>query len=276
MYLKSVGSESIIGTFIALFTALTTYQGLSKNAYQKQYYFHVDKILIEKQYFRLISSGFLHVSWLHFAFNIIALLAFAQSIETILGWQHFLLIYFASMLGGSLLSLYIHRNHGDYTSVGASGAISGIVAASIMLFPDGEISLILIPIGIKSWIFGLLYILISILGIKSQNDDIGHEAHLGGIITGILSIALLKSDVFIKNWWAAAIMLAPVMVFFTLIKFRPDILITGKWNINPPKLKTKKSSDKSLNYLLDKISKKGIDSLSANEKKLLEQYKDKL
>jgi len=231
-----VGTESTIGLIIAIFTALTTYQGLTKQAYQEQYYFDVDKILIDKQYYRLISSGFLHGGWLHFAFNILALLSFAKSIEILLGWQYFLLIYFLSMLGGSLLALYIHRNHGDYTAVGASGAISGVVAASIILNPNGVISLILIPIEFKSWVFGLIFILVSILGIKSQSDNIGHEAHLGGIIVGIISTAILSLDALTRNWWAAVIMIAPIVAFFVLIKMRPDILITGKWNTNIPKL----------------------------------------
>jgi len=271
-----VGTESIIGTVIAIITGLTTYQGLTKNSYQKQYYFDIDKILIDKEYYRLFSSGFLHANWIHFGFNMLVLISFAQSIEIILGFQYFLIIYFASMLGGSLLSLYIHRNHGDYTAVGASGAISGVVAASIILKPAGDISLILIPIEFKSWIFGLIFILISILGIKSQNDDIGHEAHLGGIIVGILSTAILSFHSLSENWWAAAIMLIPIIAFFVLIKVRPDILITGKWNINPPKIKRQTKPEKSLNYLLDKIKNQGIDSLTSQEKILLNKYKDQM
>ena len=223
-----------------------------------------------------MSSGFLHANWLHFGFNMMALISFALSIEILLGYTSFLVIYFLSMLGGNLLSLYIHRNHGDYTAVGASGAISGVVAASIILYPGAEISLILIPYGIKSWIFGLVFILISILGIKSQSDDIGHEAHLGGIIVGILCTAVISFDAVIDNWWIVAIMLTPIIAFFLLIRSRPDIMITNKWNLSLPKRNKQEDPKKSLNFLLDKINKKGIDSLSNKEKKLLDQFKDKL
>ena len=130
--------------------------GFSRPKYFEDSEFHVDKILINKEYRRLLSSGFLHVNWLHFAFNMIALASFSLSLEHLLGLQKFILLYFCSLIGGNLLALYIHRNHGDYRAVGASGAISGVVLASIILFPEGEISLILLPYGIKSWIC-LLY-----------------------------------------------------------------------------------------------------------------------
>lgn len=274
--------ESIVGTLIAIIIAGFTYKGLSDEKFQDHYMFDVDKILIEKQYYRLFSSGFLHANWLHFGFNIIALISFATVIETELGVLSLLLIYFSSLLGGSLLSLYIHRNHGDYTAVGASGAISGIVAACILLFPKGEISLILIPFGITSWIFGSIFVLISLFGIKSQNDNIGHEAHLGGTIVGLCITFILAPKIALENWWVAALYLIPIGLFLVLTIKRPDILITGKWNMSNKnsKSKTKKSkrekSEISLDQILDKIAKKGMGSLSEKEKRLLEKYSDKL
>lgn len=290
-------TNSILGTLILFFTGLVSYKGFIDAKYQAAYLFHVDKILIGKEYKRLITSGFLHGSWLHFGFNMIALLSFSVWIENVLGWQLFLLLYFASLLGGNLLALYFHRNHGDYTALGASGAVSGIVMAAIILDPLGEIGFILIPIGIKSWIIGILFVLISIFGIKSQSDNIGHEAHLGGALTGAFLIAVLEPKAVFENWWVFLIIVLPVIGFLILINRNPAILLTNKWFTNlpsskPASRKTKKKKitkgiktkdnrqsdleDTELNQLLDKIKKEGIDSLSSAEKDRLERFRENL
>ena len=118
----TMGAESQVGTLIAILTGIFTYQGLTHSSYQNKYLLHVDSILVSKEYYRLFSSGFLHANWMHFGFNMAALVSFAMSIEILLGIKSFLIIYCLSLLGGSLLALYIHRNHADYSGVGASGA----------------------------------------------------------------------------------------------------------------------------------------------------------
>ena len=157
---------SIIGFVILIFTGLVTYQGFRDTAYLEKYIFNVDRILIDKEYYRLFSSGFLHASWLHFGFNMIALMSFSYSLEMTFGLFKFTLLNFVSMLGASLLSLYIHRNHGDYRALGASVSISGIILSSIILYPDHGISFFIIPIELKSWVMGLLFVAIYFLGIN--------------------------------------------------------------------------------------------------------------
>ncbi len=267
-----MGAESQVGTLIAILTGILTYQGLTHSSYQEKYMLHVDSILINKEYYRFFTSGFLHVNWIHFGFNMAALISFALSIEILLGIKSFLIIYCLSLLGGSLLALYIHRIHGDYSAVGASGAISGIVASAIILFPEGEIGLILFEGGIKSWIFGLVFIVISILGIKSQSDSIGHEAHLGGLLTGIVTTSIIGPSKFVENLWIVLLMGVPIILFLILIIRRPEILITGKWNFTKPKLPKERGNDIPLDELLEKIKRNGYGSLSTKEKSLLDKY----
>jgi len=277
-------ASSIIGTIIVILTGFTTYMGFSRTKYFEDSEFHVDKILINKEYRRLVSSGFLHVSWLHFGFNMIALASFSLSLEQILGLQKFILIYFCSLVGGNLLALYIHRNHGNYRAVGASGAISGVVLSSIILFPEGEISLILLPYGIKSWIFGLVFILLSIFGIKSGKDNIGHEAHLGGALVGVLVTLLLQPSILQTNWWIVALIVIPVAAFLLLIIKNPAVLmIDNYWGETLSAARSRKkrvpeTADKevNLNSLLEKIKKEGIESLSRSEKKQLDKLKDEI
>jgi len=187
-----MGTSSALGTIIMLFTAAFTYKGFKDQRFMDEYIFHVDPILHQKDYKRLVSSGFLHANWIHFGFNMIALMSFATSLELVFGVGKLTILYFLSMIGGSLLALYIHKMHGDYRALGASGAISGVVFASIILFPEQDISFIFLPeIGIRAWVFGLFFIIVSIFGIKSKGGIIGHEAHLGGaIIGGLLALAL--------------------------------------------------------------------------------------
>lgn len=268
--------ESVVGIAIVVITCLITYLGQKDRSYQLKYLFDVDKILIGQEYYRLITSGFLHANWIHLGFNMLALASFAKKLEYSIGLGEFLIIYFFSMLGGSFLSLYIHRQHGDYTAVGASGAVSGIVAATIILFPMGNIGLLFIPIKITSWIFGLAFILISILGIKSQRDNIGHEAHLGGILAGVLCILILAPEMAYENWWVALLFVTVVIGFLVLIHLRPEILITNKWNISLQKRKRKTlDSDRDMDAILEKIKNKGINSLTNKERKILDDISNR-
>ena len=273
--------ESVIGIVLTLVLGATSYKGFRDPNYFERYVFDVDKILIAKEYRRLISSGFLHGGWFHLGFNLIALISFSAAVETQLGPGLFALIFFVSLIGGNLLALYIHRNHGDYRAVGASGAISGVIFAAIVLFPGGSIGFVIIPFEIKNWVFGLAFILISILGIKRQADNIGHEAHLGGAIIGVLLTLAIQPALVFESPWLIAGILVPTTLFLYLIVRNPAILmIDSYWGETlrsardfPSNLRKSNtiSKEEELNKLLDKIRTKGIDSLSSTERKRLEE-----
>ena len=284
-----MGDSGVIGTLLLLIIAATTYKGFQDSKYFEDNAFEIDPILIGKEYKRLFTSGFLHANWWHFGFNMIALTAFSWSLEREFGILKFLFIYFASLLGGSLLSLYVHRNHGDYSAIGASGAISGVIFSSILLFPSSPIHIIFMPeeFGIPGWLFGLLFIAISIFGIKSQKGNIGHDAHLGGALTGAL-ITLFFIPFENINWWAFAALTIPTIAFLVLIIRNPTVLmVEGYWgeeinsikNIGKKKKKPKKTiRDKQaeLDLLLEKIGKSGLDSLTREEKERLDRLTNEL
>ncbi len=269
-----------IGTLLAVFILLCSFKGFQDRKFTEEYIFDVDRIIIGKEYRRLITSGFLHGGWFHLIFNLIALLSFSREIEVLFGFTYYLLLFFGSMVGGSLLALYIHRNHGDYRALGASGAISGVVFASVVLMPTSSISFVLIPIEIPSWFFGLAFVLVSIFGIKSQRDNIGHEAHLGGAIIGIIMTVILYPTVLENNLWIVALLLIPATLFIFLLVRNPNILlIDNYWGEGFAQFKEKLTQPKEpsidpeeeLNLILEKIRKKGISSLSQKEKKRLDQ-----
>ncbi len=273
--------NSIIGTIILLVTGLVTYKGFSDEKYKERHLFDVDKILIDRQFDRLISSGFLHANWFHFVFNMGALLAFSLSVEYLMGIPKYLIIYFGSLIGGHLLALYIHRNHGDYKALGASGAVSGIILSSIVLFPTEKIDLVVFELKATAWVLALIFVVISILGAKRQKDNIGHDAHLGGAAIGVLLTVLLQPSILKTNWWIVLLILIPTLAFLVLIVKKPEVMmIESYWGFDkkekPTKGQIRRDKEMSLNELLDKIRKSGIDSLSSKEKDLLERLKDDL
>ncbi len=285
-------SSGAIGTLIAIITGLTTFKGLQDSGYFDAYKFHVGHILSGKEYKRIITSGFLHGGWFHYAFNMLTLIAFSVSLELIFGYVKFLVIYFGSKIGGSLLALFVHRNHGDYSAIGASGAVSGVLLASVLLYPDDMLSFIIIPIEIKSWIFALLFILLSIFGIKSQKGNIGHEAHLGGALTGILLAVAFQPSLLTTSLWVVLLMALPIIAFLILIVRNPNVLIIDKYwgetlskghyqekkkaKKNKLRIANKAEREETLNHLLDKIRKDGIRSLSEKEKELLDRLTNDL
>src|SRR5687768_13308475 len=115
-------TSGMISFILIIVTAVTSYQGFKNHFFFEKYEFGVDKVRLYRDYKRLITSGFLHVNWMHLIFNMLGLYFFAGSLIGILGPLGFLLIYFSSLVGGNLLSLMVYKNQGDYTSVGASGA----------------------------------------------------------------------------------------------------------------------------------------------------------
>ncbi len=272
---------SAAGILLLIANGLFTYQGLRHSRFMEDYCFEIDGILIGKQYKRLITSGFLHVNWLHFIFNMVALMSFSDVLELEFGIAQFFGLYFLSLLGGSLLALYIHRHHGDYSAVGASGAVSGVVLAFIVLYPYSKVSLIFLPIGITSWIFGVLYILVSILGVKTRKGNIGHEAHLGGAVTGVLVAVALAPDQVV--WWVVFAVVLPTVLFLILVVRNPAILLLEDYwgSFKRPQRRarmsvTKASKQEMLDRLLEKIRKQGIEGLSKKERELLEKLKNDL
>ena len=159
----------------------------------------------------------------------LALYFFSGSLELSLGPVRFLLIYFLSLIGGDLLSLFIHRHDGGYDSVGASAGVSGLIYAAIALFPGLKIGLLFIPIGIPGWLFGLIYVLYSMYGIKSRRNNIGHDAHLGGALIGLLTAILMQPSALINNTWAIVIIAVPAIVFIYIIVTRPHVLLIDNY-----------------------------------------------
>lgn len=210
------------GVLIIVANVLFSYSGFTNTELFRKYKFQVGDIIYHKEFVRLISSGFLHGDWMHLIFNMYSFYVFNSILEPYIGSMTMLIIYFGSLIGGNLLSLFIQRNNNYYSAIGASGAVSGIIFSAIVLYPGIEIYLMFIPIGIPSWLFGILYVLYSMYGMKSANDNIGHEAHLGGAISGMLIAGMLFPEALLNNLQTVAMITVPMVVFLVLLITKPD------------------------------------------------------
>jgi membrane associated rhomboid family serine protease len=274
----------IISLILIVITSIISYKGFHDRAFFARYEFEVEKVLLYKDYKRLVTSGFLHVGWMHLVFNMLSLYFFSGVVELGLGPINFLLIYFASLVGGELLSLFIHRRHGDYTSVGASGAVCGVLFASVALYPSMGISMFLLPISIPAWVYALAFVLFSIYGIRSRKNNIGYDAHLGGALVGMVLALLMRPSAFVENYPIILLILVPTAGFIYIIVTRPhlllidnlffrqhrDVTIDQRYNME------RADQQQEVDRILDKISKKGMKSLTAKEKETLKSYSKKV
>jgi membrane associated rhomboid family serine protease len=275
--------NSPVTLFLTLITVIFSYQGLQNKTFFDKYAFNIEGVLRYKEYYRLISSGFLHGSWLHLLFNLYALFSFGETLEAVIGGTNFLFIYFVSLIGGNVLSLYIHRFDSQYSAIGASGAVCGIIFASIVIFPNMEIGMFLLPFSLTSWMYGLLFVLISIYGIKSRMSNIGHDAHLGGALLGMLVAVGLYPESLQANYLPIVLVVTPTLAFIFLIIKRPDYLFIEKFSFNQKDYKNiddeynerKATRQQEIDAILEKISAKGFDSLSEREKEALERFSEK-
>ncbi len=260
-------------------TAFITNKGLKEFIFQDKFLFNIDTVLIRKEYIRIISSGFLHANWKHFAFNMITLYFFGSNLENYIGAFLFFLIYLISLIGGNLLALYIHRNHSDYSAIGASGAVSGIVFAAIGLSPGMSIGFVILPFEFPAWLYAIGYVLYSIYGITSKKDNIGHEAHLGGAILGLITAIIIKPEIITTNFLTIALALIPTSIFLFLLIIKPHLLLLNDPFKNAPKYVTiddefneiKVAKQEEIDLILDKINQKGYNNLSQKEKERLDE-----
>ena len=188
----------------------------------ERFKFQPQAITQGKQYDRLLMSGFLHVDMAHLIFNMITLYFFATPVIQFFAIQFgrdiatgsvvFAVIYLLSILGGNLVALFFQKNNPAYSAVGASGGVMGIVMAAIAIFPTELEIYGFIP----GWLFAIIYLGYSVYGMQKQLGNIGHEAHLGGAIVGLIFPLILYPELFEQNMKYILGMLVPIAALLIL------------------------------------------------------------
>lgn len=192
-------------------TAIVSFIGFGNVELFNRLKFNIYAILKQNQWDRMISSGFLHADWTHLLFNMFTLYFFAPSIIAYLGVWSFLLIYFSAILLGNFLTLFLYRKNLSYSAIGASGGVSGVLFGAIALQPHIGIMIMFIPIPIPGWIFAILYLGYSIYGMRKSTGNIGHAAHLGGAVAGILLAIVFYPQTLASNTLILSLMMIPLI-----------------------------------------------------------------
>ena len=190
---------------ILILTIGISYYGFSQEAFFRRYMFNV-KAVQGGDYLRLLSAGFLHAGWEHLIFNMISLFFFHRIIIKAMGAGVFMLIYLGAIVLGNLFCLYLYRKQPYYSAIGASGGVSGIIFAAIALMPQLRVNFI------PGWLFGTIYFGYSVYQMlhPREGDNVGHAAHLGGAVFGILVIGLFEPLLILEHALYLGIMALPL------------------------------------------------------------------
>ncbi len=236
-------------------------------------------VLRHKQFERILTSGLIHGDWAHLLFNLFSFYSFGRDIEFIYGSKALLLIYLSSILGGSLLSLVIYRKE-NYRSLGASGGVCGVIFASIFLLPGGSINMFLLPFGIPAYAYAIGFLAFSFVGQRRQVGNIGHSAHLGGAIVGLLVATAMYPQLVLAAPWMFVAVLGLSVTILAVLVYDPGHILDFRWysaNRSPGYERSREYDENrernqkmaEIDRLLDKVSKGGVEKLSESERKKL-------
>jgi len=153
---------------------------------QEQFILHPYSVARSRNIKSLFTSMMIHANWEHFFFNMFSFYFFAPYVEQIIGTASFFSLYLLSGVAGSFALVIKYKNKPYYTALGASGAVSGVVYAFIVLKPMAPLGILFIPFHIPAFAFGIIYLIGSFYLSKKQGDHIAHEAHIGGALFGAL------------------------------------------------------------------------------------------
>ena len=148
--------------------------------------------LRRRQYDTIIMSGLTHADLMHLIFNMMTFYFFAFPLERYIGSTRFVVLYLAGLLISHAGTHYKQRNNPEYACLGASGAISAVLFAAIVYFPDQSLFIIPIPVPIPAPLFAVGYLAYTWYASKHPHGRINHDAHLGGALTGLVFVALTE------------------------------------------------------------------------------------
>jgi len=185
--------------FLIIITVVVSIAAFNNEEIEYKLKFNAYAIKHYREGWRFVSYGLVHAGWLHLLINMYVLYLFGELVENVFaqlfgikGYLYFFLLYLGGLLFSVLFDFARNKNNAYYNAVGASGAVSAVVFASIVMFPAQKLMLLLIPIPMPAFVFGILYLVYSAYMSKRANDNIGHSAHFWGAIFGIVFTILVE------------------------------------------------------------------------------------
>lgn len=203
--------------FILIITIGVSLRGFRSSSFFDRYSFTIAAV-VRGEWWRFITSGFLHVGTWHLLVNGLTFYFFAPAVTPYFSGPLFVGLYICSLLFGNFATYVFYFKQPYYTAVGASGAVSGIVFSSLLVNPGIQLYILPIPIPIPGPFFGGAYLLYSLYGIFKNNDRIGHAAHFGGSIGGVLYTLAFYPYLFSDNSRVWILLFVVLLAFVLLIR----------------------------------------------------------
>jgi membrane associated rhomboid family serine protease len=188
--------QTPVSVIIMILTGAFSFFALYSKYDLRKFLFVPYEVYYKKRYWQFLSSGFLHADLVHLMFNMITYYFFAPQFEMSVGSIPFLIIYLACMVLADVPSLIKNRNTPNYRSLGASGAVAGIIFGSLLINPGMSLMIFPIPLEIPAPAFAVLYLTYCIIAKRFAKDGINHSAHLWGSIAGFFLTMFMVHDSF--------------------------------------------------------------------------------
>ncbi|MEP2025038.1 MAG: rhomboid family intramembrane serine protease [Reichenbachiella sp.] len=186
---------------IIIANVVVSYMGFQNHNLQYKLTMNPVAILRQGQWYRVITSGFIHSNWAHLAFNMFTFYFFGRLVEQIftalkgdLGGIYFVGFYLLGIVISDLPSLLKHKDHPNYNSLGASGGVAAVVFCSILFFPTNDICLYGF-LCIPGFILGVIYLIYSYTKGQQMSDNVNHDAHLIGAVFGLVFSVMMEPRV---------------------------------------------------------------------------------
>jgi membrane associated rhomboid family serine protease len=181
---------------IIIVTVLITIAAFNNDSLMNKLILWPRQMASPREYYRLITSGFIHADWNHLIFNMLTLFFFGPTVEMIFGQLGnsflYVVLYLTAIVVSSLPSFLKNRNNSYYRSLGASGGISAVVFFTIYYFPWTRMGLIFIPfVTIPAIIFAIAYLVYSAVMSKRGTGVMNHDAHIWGSVYGFVFAVII-------------------------------------------------------------------------------------
>jgi membrane associated rhomboid family serine protease len=189
--------QTPVASFIFVITILTSLMAFYNQSLYGKLMLHPYTVSRGKDIHTVITSGLIHRDWMHLFFNMFSYYCFAFSLEKIIGHWQFGILYVLSLILSDMPTVVKHKNDYNYFSLGASGAVSAVIFSIILFAPWQTIYILPIPIPIWFWVFGILYLVYCHFASKYSRDQINHDAHFFGAISGLMITIVFNHQVLI-------------------------------------------------------------------------------
>jgi len=184
-------NETPVASLIFIFTIVTSIYAFNDNGLFGKFMLHPYSVSRRRNIYTLITSGLIHADWMHLIFNMMTFYFFAFNLEKMMGSIAFAILYIVSLVLSDISSVLKHKNDMWYHSLGASGAISAVLFSYILFKPFTSMMIFPIPIPIWAIVFGPLYLVYCVYASRQARDNINHDAHFYGALSGLILTVLL-------------------------------------------------------------------------------------